>query len=394
VPPLLPPRPDPGRPFDAEEALRRVTRSVPDLADDLRKSQEVLLAELLALSPRERERALANRRSFRQRGFLVHLREAAISALPRQPALAEGLACLAVQQAEEALPVEEARRHLVAAYCVIATVRRLRRLSLQAEPLLERAAFLIDYPAESAFYLRSLALQRWEQGRPEEAQALLSRVLPLSRRPTLETARAKLLLGLLQVVEGIAVPHPQDLLRSACNSFDSASHTLPALLARLGLALALGQAGDLSAAAEHRHQAQPLFGLLADEPAILPYPTWLDARVAALTEPGEALEPLRAAYRQLLDHGLPWAATLATVDAAFLLARTARPRQVAEFLDEAPLPLALPPVRNLCEALADPSKARRAGGLAALRREAVRLPTLLRRLAILRGIPIEPLPFA
>ncbi len=371
-----------------------MTRSVPDLAADLRKSPEVLLTELLALSPRERERALANRRSFRQRGFLVHLRETAISALPRQPDLAEGLACLAVQQAEEALPVEEARRHLVAAYCVIATVRRLRRLSLQAEPLLERAAFLIDSPAESAFYLRSLALQRWEQGRPDEAQALLSRVLPLSRRPTLETARGKLLLGLLQVVEGIAVPRPQDLLRSACSSFDSASHTLPALLARLGLGLALGQAGDLAAAAEHRRQAQALFGLLAEEPAILPYPNWLDARIAALTEPGEALEPLRAAYRKLLDHGLPWAATLATVDVAFLLARTARPRQVAQLLDEAPLPLALPPVRSLCEALADPSKARRAGGLAALRREAVRLPTLLRRLAILRGIPIEPLPFA
>jgi hypothetical protein len=381
--------------LDLEEVLERVTRSVPAMAADARKSPAVLLAELLALSPRQRERAVANRPSLRRSEFLAYLRETALSALPRQPDLAESLACFAVLQAEASVPVEEARRHLLAAYCLIATVRRLRRLPAETEWLLERAAFLADSPAESALYLRSLALLRWEQGRVEEAQALLSHLPQVSRRPSLEGGRGKLLLGLLHLVEGVAVGSPVALLRSACASFDASLHTLHALFARLGLALLSGQAGDLAAAAEHRLRARELFGRLAEEPEALPYPAWLDARVGVLLEPEEALGPLRAAYRGLVDQELPWAATLATVDAAFLLAGTEGPRRVAELLDQAPLPLALPPARRICEELADPARGSlgRTVALAHLRREAARLPTLLRRMAILRGIAIEPLPF-
>ena len=73
------------------------------------------------------------------------------------------------------------------------------------------------------------------------------------------------------------------------------SRAFVAARGRLGLALASGQAGHFGAAAEHRREAQGLFGLLAEDPAALPYPTWLDARVGVLLEPEEALGPLRAA---------------------------------------------------------------------------------------------------
>lgn len=133
---LLPPRPaprkEPAAPLDIDEVVRKVSQSLPALAADVGKPPAALLAELLALSPRERRQALSTRASLRRREFLAYLRETAFAALPRQPDWAESLACLAVQQAEESLPVEEARGHLLGAYCLIAAVRRLRQLPGEA----------------------------------------------------------------------------------------------------------------------------------------------------------------------------------------------------------------------------------------------------------------------
>src|SRR5262249_40741996 len=161
--------------------------------------------------------------------------------------------------------------------------------------LLERAAFLADSSQDGAVYLRSLAVLRWEQGRPQEAQALLASILPNLRRPTLEAARARLLLGLLHLLEGALVARPAALLRFASSFCDAARDTLPALFARLGLALALAERGDLASATEHRRGARGLWDCLGHDPAALAYPTWLDARVAAATEPGEGAAALRAA---------------------------------------------------------------------------------------------------
>jgi tetratricopeptide (TPR) repeat protein len=392
VPPP-PPAPGPDDPApDFFAVLDRVRRTLPDLAADVQTPPALLLAELLDLPLADRPGVLAARPVLRSPEFLAFVRETGLSALPGKPAFAEALALLAVQQAQESLPVEEARRHLLWAYCVVATVRRLRRLPAQAELVLERASCLVTTGRDRALYLRTLAVLRWEQGRSDEAQALLWRPTRRFREPAPES---RVVLGFLHLLEGAAVDHPRALFESACRSLDPAHQTLPALFARLGLALASGRAGDFAAATQERRQAQDLFVLLADDPAALAYPTWLDARIARLTRPGEALAALEIARGELLRHGFPFAATLATVDALLFLALTDQVDRIAPFLAGAPLPLALPPATFFCQALADPPRAphARSRWKAALRRQAARLPMLLRRVCVLRGAPIEPLPF-
>jgi tetratricopeptide (TPR) repeat protein len=329
---------------------------------------------------------------------LRYVRDTALSALPQQPDLAEVLAYLAIQQAEVSRDVEEARRQLLAAYCLLAAVRRLRRHPDEADALLNRAAFLLHSVDDQSLFLRTLALLRWEQGRPDEAHTLLARAVELRKgksSASSDTALSQLLLGLLHLLEGVAVDRPLARLRLASASLDAAHQPFPALLARLSLAYALALAGDLDAAASQRHSAQELFPLLT-EGAAAAYAGWLDARVSVITSPEGGLERLLFARQELLLRKLPLAATLATVDGVHYLAASDHHDLIPAFLVDAPLPLQLPPVLNLCQDLAELPKGssfRRATLQANLRRDLVRLPSVLRRVCLLRGIDTEPLPF-
>jgi hypothetical protein len=201
----------------------------------------------------------------------------------------------------------------------------------------------------------------------------------------------QLLLALLHVVEGLAIPRPGALLRYAVQSLDPAHEPFPALLARLGLAYVEARAGDLATASADRQLAQALFPLITDNKAAA-YAAWIDARVSILTAPEGGLERFQFVRQELLQQGLSLAATLATVDAVLFLSSSRQYGLIASFLAEAPLPLDLLPALRLCDALATPSKGT-SWHQVHLRRQVTRLPSLLRRLCLLRGIAVEPLPF-
>lgn len=371
-----------------DNVLVRATRALPRLESAV-KEPDKLLSDLLKLSRGRTADALETQPAFLRPIFLRYVRQTAIAALPMQPDLAEHLAFLAVQQSEASFDVEEARRHLVAAYCILAAVERLGGRPAKAEILLNRAALLVDSSEDQAFFLRGLAVLRWEQGRHEETQALLSRAALLKRSP--EAAIVQLLLALLHVVEGLTIPRPGAFLRSAVKAIDPAHEPFPALLARLGLAYVEAHAGDLATASADRQLAQALFPLITDNKAAA-YAAWIDARVSILTAPEGGLERFQFVRQELLQQGLSLTATLATVDAVLFLSSSRQYGLIASFLADAPLPLDLPPATRLCEALATPSKGT-SWHQVHLRRQVTRLPSLLRRLCLLRGIPVEPLPF-
>jgi tetratricopeptide (TPR) repeat protein len=379
---------DRDRDWSIDSVMERAAQSLPEL-DSAVKDPASLLSELLALDRGRIADALDDRPSLLRPIFLDHVRRTALAALPQQPDLAEVLSFLAVQQSQASADVEEARRHLIAAYCLLASIRRLQRNPAEADDLLTRGSFLLGSFEDQALFLRTLAVLRWEQGRAEEAHALLARAVLLKRSP--ETARIQLLLGLLHVVEGVAVPRPLAMLRYATRSIDAAHEPFPSLLARLGLAYAAAQRGDLTAARAERQVAQGLFPLLTDDKAAA-FAGWLDTRVSLYTAPEGGLERLRFSRLDLVERGLPLAATLATIDAVLFLAAARQPHLIGPFLADAPLPLPLPPALQICEDLAAPPKGP-AWFRVHLRREASRLPGILRRMCLLRGIATEPLPF-
>jgi hypothetical protein len=107
-----------------DNVLVRATRSLPRLESAV-KEPDKILSDLLKLSRGRAADALGTQPAFLRPVFLRYVRQTAIAALPMQPELAEHLAFLAVQQSEASFDVEEARRHLVAAYCILAAVERL-----------------------------------------------------------------------------------------------------------------------------------------------------------------------------------------------------------------------------------------------------------------------------
>src|SRR5262249_551709 len=81
-------------------------------------------------------------------------------------------------------------------------------------------------------FLRSLALLRWEQGRPVEAQVLLSRAVqtPKGKRPSrTETALCQVALGLLHLLEVVTVDPLFLRLRPPSAAPHPPHQTLPSL---------------------------------------------------------------------------------------------------------------------------------------------------------------------
>lgn len=380
---------EPQPPRTLDSVLKRVKASLPELDDSVKKPQ-ALLEQLLALDEENLSRTLARRPSLHSPVFLDYVRQTAWSALPHEPGFAECLAHIAIEQAAATRDSEEGRRHVLVAYCILSAVLRLRGLPDKADLLLSRSAFLLDCSEDEIVYLRTLAVLRWQQARLSEAHALLARAL-LLKRPVEQTAPIQLILALLHVLEHVPVPRPLPMLRHAKDSFDSAHQPIQALLARLGLAYALAQKGDLEAAELERVAAQPLFPLVR-EPKAGAFAGWLDARVSLLTDAHLGLERLQAARKQLVELELPFTATLATVDAVYYLSTVDQRNLIEPFLADAPLPLDIDPAARICRELADPPDAP-VWYSARVRSEVLALPSTLRRVCLLRGIPTEPLPF-
>lgn len=108
--------------------------------------------------------------------------------------------------------------------------------------------------------------------------------------------------------------------------------------------------------------------------------------------PAMVFPVVQAARKQRLELELPLTATLETVDAVFYLETVDPTNLIEPFLPDAPLPLDIDPAARICRELANSPDAP-VSYSARVRCAVLALPSTLRRVCLLRGIPTEPLPF-
>ena len=133
-----------------------------------------LLAELLSMRPEKRLEAIAEARF----GNVLVVRQTldeARKVLLESPAISEELAALASTIARSSAFEDVAKDGAVTAACRTADSRRLQGDLESAEVALSAASLEATEAGQQAELARALALVRWEQGRVEEALALLER---------------------------------------------------------------------------------------------------------------------------------------------------------------------------------------------------------------------------
>jgi tetratricopeptide (TPR) repeat protein len=373
--------------FGEEEARRRVRA-------------EALFAELAACPPEKRSRAL-KKRQFREPALVELLLEKSREAQPEDPEEADTLAMMAAVLALQLCTPEE-NSALMAVFlgranCLAGNARRLMGNEAEAELAFENTVSFLARSAGScdrAFFCRSLALLRWEQGRIDEAASLLHHAgrIFAENGAVHEEGTSFSLLGLLYIEEGDprrAVP----LLRKARLEAQPERRPWLAVRARLGLAYGLGRLGHLGRARWMLREAWELFCHLGDlDERIRAH--WLEGRVCSLLGPEEEAEALLDGVRVkfLEDRLLPEAA-LASLDLALHRVESRRgkgPGPLAEELqaclgDEDGLDIALRGLRGFERGLEEGRPPREsADGIA----------SFLRRTFRFRGFRVEPLPFA
>src|SRR6185295_18957710 len=154
----------------------RLEESAPELIEETRRRTETverLFVELMQATS-GRRLGLVRQARFRSLELLERLLEESHAAQLAEPAKAAELARLAARLAGLfGEGDEEAAAALPRAYSLGANARRLEGRLRAADSLLAKAVPFLNGGIERAFYCRTLALLRWEQGRADEAQALL-----------------------------------------------------------------------------------------------------------------------------------------------------------------------------------------------------------------------------
>lgn len=383
------PRPTLGGP--GEEARRR-------------ERAEALFAELAGRAPEKRCWALKARR-FREPALVELLLEKSREAQPADPGeaitLATMAALLALRMCEPGGEGALMAVFLGRAHCLAGNAWRLLGNEAEAELAFGNTVSFLARSAGScdrAFYCRSLALLRWEQGRIDEAVALLHHAARIFAENGAghEEGTSLALAGLLYVEEGDprrAVPP----LRKARLGDEPGRRPWLAARARLALALALARLGHLGQARWMLRESWELLSLL-DDCEELVRAHWLEGRVCSLLGPAEdadgLLDSVRAKF--LDDRCLPEAA-LASLD--LLLHRALHRAQSgwgpavgpligelqARLGAEDGVDIALKGLRGFERSLQEGKPPREsADGIA----------SFLRRTFRFRGFRVEPLPFA
>jgi hypothetical protein len=279
-----------------------------------RREADELIQELTSIAGAERPAALEDAR-FHRLTLVDRLLERAQDALPSDPAGAEDLATLAAAIAERLANVEESIEGRVHAVCTIAKARRIGGQIGAAEGDLSEATLYAASSEEHAHLSRALALLRWEQGRLDDAAALLERAAELwaAEDWPQEEAACRVLRGLLTLDEG-KVADAVWMVRDALPLLVD-----PWLLAYGGLVFALGLAerGQATAARQQREESAKLVPLIPM--AAVRFARQLEAKIALslgeLVAAETELEELR--QQALEERWLPEAA-VATLDLARL----------------------------------------------------------------------------
>jgi tetratricopeptide (TPR) repeat protein len=284
-----------------------------------RRMAQRLLAEILAVPERQRCERLRQEERFLDRDLFDLLLEEAHTALPGEARRACELTALAIEIAvslnERGLSGGETDEGLCRAYCLTGTARRLLGEVQGAERAFERAGHLAVSAFECGFFCRALGVLRWDQGRMEEAAALLHHA---QRRfaeghSVAEEAACFALLGLLHVEAGQAW-RGAPFLQQAARELDAASRSWLAAQSWLGVAFCLASAGDAEQARSARRTARKLCRNVKEEEALVSL-QWLEGRGAALAgDTEEAGRLLDAVRRYLIARRRLPEATLASID--------------------------------------------------------------------------------
>lgn len=363
--------------------------------DRRRQAAGRLFAEL-TVAPPGRQTELLRQERFQDLDLLDLLLESSQGAQLADPARAEDLALLAARLAADLSEGEpEATAALSRVFGLAANARRLRQDVTGADAMLARAAPFVEFPGERALYCRIAGLVRWEQGRIDEADALLRHAVRLFAAEGLvaEEACALSLLGLLQTEQrGLGDPLPALL-----DGWVEMSRELrPAVALRvvLSAALCLAERGQMDRARMKLREAWRLLSQVTDSRELL-RASWLEARVLGrLGQREEALQMLESVRTRLFLEPSPAEAALVSIDLGLVLAESGRATEIEplaealrkSFPDEAPLIVATGSFLRFAELALDAEP-----GLTALARHAQ--ATMIRTFRVAR-LSLQPLPFA
>lgn len=289
-----------------------------------------LLRELIRLPQSALPEAMKDPR-FHRADLVDLLLSCGETMLNRDPGRTVELARLAQRVAIAAEPGKAgSRARLIRGYCLEANGRRLTGEFDSAERALDDASlFLPGGSPERGPYCRALGLLRWEQGKVDEAAALLRHAAraygEAGNRP--EQGSCMVLLGLLYVEMGEVEKAPGPLVRGLMWAGAAAPPALK-VNAMLSFCFCL-------AVMERKHDARRFL-----ESAWLQYPhlehpadkiaaEWLEGKVAShLGAWEEAERLLSSARRTLLTGHRPAEAALATLDLGALYLELDRAAEV------------------------------------------------------------------
>jgi len=392
------PDPDDTKPDLYAGMWSRLEERTPELIEEVRLRRERIerLFEELMQAPAARRLGLVQQAKFRSLDFLERLLEESHAGQLADPARASELARLAARLAGLfGVGDEEAAAALPRAYCLGGNARRLEFRPQAAEALFAKAARCLSGRAERAFYCRALALLRWEQGRADEAEALLQHAACLYAWDGMdrEVGTCLTLLGLVLHEEGgqgDALP----LLARGWAEMDRNSRPLVSLRGALALAACLAQADQRERARGVMREAWHFFAAVTDSQEMVRV-YWREGRaLARLGAREEALNVLESVRRQLIEEPSPAEAALVSLDLALTLAEGGQAEEIealAETLHSSFSPVAVMPLaaENL-RALAVLARCGEHG----LHKAAHRTAINLRRMFRSHGLRIKPLPFA
>ena len=203
--------------------------------------------------------------------------EAAQDALPSDPTGTEEFVALVVEVAGHLDDASEAAEARARAAYRLAAARRLAGDHAGAEQALSQATLWPGGAGEDAEVCRTLALLRWEQGRTEEALALLDRAAALweEEEVTYEESACQVLRALLLVEEGRA----SDAVGPLRDALPLLADPWLTLYGGLALALGLAARGLPEKARAIRDHSLPL--VHRTPPAAYLYAVHLKAEIAA-----------------------------------------------------------------------------------------------------------------
>lgn len=369
-----------------EKVMERVRR---------RETAGKLFAELTS-APLAGQADLLRQARFQNLDLLDLLLESSQEAQPAEPLRSEELAHLAARLAASLSEEEpEAAAALPRAFCLGANARRLRQDSEGADAMLAKAAPFVEFPGERALYCRIAALVRWEQGRIDEADALLRHAGHLFGEEGLagEEACGRGLLGLLQM-EQTGLGDPLPALLDGWSEMSRAGRPGVALRVGLSAAVCLAERGQMDRARSVLREAWRLFAEIRDPREVL-RASWLEARVLGrLGEREEALQMLESVRLRLFLEPSPAEAALVSIDLGLVLAESGRAAEIESlaqalrksFPDEAPLIVATGGLLRFAELALENEP-----GLRSLARHA--MATMIRTFRVAR-LSLQPVPFA